>query len=164
MAVDLGAADESRLHLAALKHPHDREHRSAPECVLDVRVVAHRVEELAGWLVADDAELEEPDRARRVCLLRQDERDEREAHADEDRLAVADLARGLGDHELARGDVGQLGSVVGANFTRASSASQRGPSLRRYAARSGTPVTHSAIHRSNPRAVRVARWYSWKNS
>jgi len=40
-----------------------------------------------------------------VGAFRQDEGDERQAHANEDALAVVDLSRRLRDHELARRDV-----------------------------------------------------------
>src|SRR5688572_28867377 len=44
------------------------------------------------------------------------------------------------------------------------SAVQRFPSFARYAPWSAVPITHSAIQSAKPSAVRVARWYSWKNS
>ena len=100
--VDLGAPDETGVDIAALQHPHEVDRPRAPHGAGNVGIVAHRVEELGGRLVAHDAELEETDRVRRVRALRDDEGDERKAHPDEHALAIADLARGLRHHDLAR--------------------------------------------------------------
>ena len=102
MPIDLGAADETGLDLAALQQSHEIDGARAPDRAGDVRRIAHRVQELGRRLVAHDPELEQADRVRRVRALREHERDERQAHADEDALAIADLAGRLGDHELAR--------------------------------------------------------------
>src|SRR4051812_706164 len=162
VTIDLGAADEPRLHIAALEQAHEVERARAPDRAVDVRRIPHRVQKLGRRLVTHHAELEEADGRWRVRTVRHDERDERQTHPHEDVLAVADLARGLRDHDLARRDVGHIGSNICRLTAR--SAFQRGPSLRRYDARSVTPVTHSAIQTSNPSGVRVAVWYSRKNS
>src|SRR5437773_11161945 len=91
--VDLRATDEPRMDVAALEESHKVDRAGAPHGPRDVGVVAHRVEELRRGLVAEDAQLEEADRGRSVRALRDNERDEGQAHPHEDALAVADLAR-----------------------------------------------------------------------
>src|SRR5262249_43227308 len=156
--VDLSAADEARIDLAAREQSHEVERARAPRGPAHVRRVAHGVEELRRRVVADDPKLEQADRVRRVRPFGENERDERQPHADEDLLAVADLACGLGDHDLSGTDVRHFA------VSAARSAFQRSPSFARYASWSGTSRTHSRSHASKPSRVRVARWYSWKNA
>ena len=105
--VDLGAADEARLHLAALQHAHELDHRAAPYRAANIGGVTHRVKQLGRGTVTNEAQLEQADRVRRVRPLRDDERDERKTHPDEHVLAVANLSSGLRDHQLAGGDIHQ---------------------------------------------------------
>jgi len=105
VAIDLRAADEAGIHVAALQQPHEVDRPRAPGRAGDVRGVPHRVEQLRGGGVAHHAQLEQADRVRRMGPLGDDERDERQPHPDEHDLAVGDLPRGLRDHDLPRGDV-----------------------------------------------------------
>ena len=70
----------------------------------DVGRVAHGHERLRGGGVAHDPVLEEADRAGRVGALGEGEGEEGQAHADEDDLAVADLAPRGDHHQLAVGE------------------------------------------------------------
>ena len=90
--VDLGAADEAQVHQPLLEQRHDLERARAPEGARDVRRVAHGHQRLGRRLIAHDAVLEEPDGPGRVRALGEGERDQRQAHAHEDDVAVADLA------------------------------------------------------------------------
>src|SRR6266481_1475373 len=104
-AIDLGAPDEAQVDQALLEQRHDLEGAGAPERPQDVGGVAHREQRLRRGLVAHDAVLEEPGRPRRVGALGVGEGDQRQAHADEDQIVVADLPRGGDDHELALGEI-----------------------------------------------------------
>jgi hypothetical protein len=73
--------------------------------------VSLMVMRVAAPAVADDAVLEEPQRAGRMRALGEGEGDEREPHAHEHDLAVADLAAGRDDHQLALGEAGGMGRM-----------------------------------------------------
>jgi hypothetical protein len=97
-AIDLGAADEAQVHQPLLEQRHDLEGAGAPERARDVGRVAHREQRLGRRLVAHDAVLEETGRSGGVGALGVGEGDQRQAHADEDQILVADLAGGGDDH------------------------------------------------------------------
>ena len=103
VAVDLGAADEAEVDQPLLEQAHHLERARAPERARDVRRVAHRHQRLGGRLVAHDAVLEDAEGARGVRALGEGEGHERQPHADEDDVAVPDLAAGRDHHQLAVG-------------------------------------------------------------
>jgi len=85
----------------ALEERHQVEEAGAPDGVADVGRVGHGVQQLGRRRVAHDADLEQPDGARRVEAFRHAESQERQAHAGEHDLAIADLARCGDDHQFA---------------------------------------------------------------
>ena len=101
--VDLRAADEPKVDPALRHESHRVRHPRRPQGAGDVRWVAHRAEKLGRGLVAHQPDLEQAPCVGRVRVASDRVRQHRQAHSNEDQVAVTDLARGDRDHQLLRG-------------------------------------------------------------
>ena len=107
VTVDLRGAEEAQIDQPLLEEPHHIDGPGAPEGARDIGGVAHGHERLGCRPVADDPVLEEPDGSGGVDALGEGEGDQRQAHADEHHVALADLPPGGDDHQLAVGVAGR---------------------------------------------------------
>ncbi len=102
-AVHFGGAQKTNLHASLLQQPHHVEHRAAKRRAAQVDRIAHSENRLIVGSLADDAVFVEPDGARRVRAFRHGKSQQRQAHPDEDPLAIVDLPRGGSHHQFAGG-------------------------------------------------------------
>ena len=101
-AVDLGAADETGIGVAAAQQSHDLDQPRAPGGAQLVGAVGHGVEHTLGWLIACDTAFEEADGVGGVGQAGDPESRDGQPHADEDPLMIGDLAGRRDDHHLLR--------------------------------------------------------------
>ena len=100
-AVDLRAAYESQIHSAGLQQTHDLVQTGAVERARHVGRIAHGEDRFQRRPIADNAVFENADRGGRASFLGHGEAEQRQAHADEDLVAVANFPRGRRDHQFA---------------------------------------------------------------
>ena len=129
LRIDLGPADKPHVHSPLLEEAHHVIQSETGYRPGDVRRITHGVDETLRRPVADDTVLEQADRIRCMGRLGQPEAEQRQAHADEDDLAVADLAGGSDHHQLAAG----VGRDHGAKLAAAASRRSRTRSRSRAA-------------------------------
>ena len=91
--VDLGAADEAEVDQPLREQRHHVRHPGRPVRAGDVGRVAHRAQERLRRRRPQQPDLVQPERGRRVGRAGDREGEDGQPHADEDELAVADLAR-----------------------------------------------------------------------
>jgi len=94
VAIDLGAADEAEVGQALGHQRHHVGHPRSPQRAHHVGRIAHGPQEGLRRPVPHQAQLEQGARIGRVRVARHPVGQDRQPHADEDQVAVADLAGG----------------------------------------------------------------------
>src|SRR5437763_12063327 len=101
--VYFGGTQESQVDSAGLQQAHDYEHVEALRRVQQVRRIGHGIDQLTRRRGANHSIFKESNAIRRVSLLSNHKRDQRQTHAHENDLSVADLSRRCRSHEFAPG-------------------------------------------------------------
>src|SRR5258708_39673402 len=99
--VQLGRSQEADVYASLLQQRHHREHVTTISRIQQIGRIAHGVEQFRRGCVPDHATFEKPVTARRRGALGDAESDNRQAHADEKKLAIVSLARGASHHNLS---------------------------------------------------------------
>src|SRR5271156_6787791 len=102
-AIYFGGAEKAYVHATLLQRAHHVEHSAALRGAAQIGRIAHGVEKFGGGSFAENAIFKKADGAGGMRAARDQEREHRQAHADENEFAIADFASGGGYHQFAKG-------------------------------------------------------------
>src|ERR1051326_6439365 len=91
------------MHSPRLQQAHHAEHVQALGCTENIWRISHGVNQFRRRRSANHTILEQTNCVRSMSLLGDHERDQRQSHADKYDLAISNLTRCAGHHELAHG-------------------------------------------------------------